>query len=50
MSDEYKAGYYDAYVAEELQDDTRFMVNDGNNDYARGYYDGTDAYIKEVGE
>lgn len=45
-SDEYKAGYYDAYIAEVKQDEKRFMVNDGHNDYAEGYYDGDDAAIK----
>lgn len=49
MSDEYKAGFYDAYVAEIIQDEKRFLENDGHNDYARGYYAGTDLYIKEVG-
>lgn len=49
MSDEYKAGYYDAYIADVKQDEERFNANGGHNDYAQGYYDGNDRYNQEVG-
>lgn len=48
-SDEYKAGYYDAYIAVVKPDEKRFMVNGGHNDYAKGIYDGDNALINEYG-